>query len=79
MTKNEGSSILLERLSATLASYTDADCEIMLYENEAGTEVQLLKHVTGYITGRSPQNVNCVETAYALNVPCYSGFSNPIF
>lgn len=79
MTQNNNSSILLERLSATLTSYADEDCEIMLYEGKAGAEVQLLKHITGYITSRSPQNVDCVEKAYALNIPCYSGFSNPIF
>lgn len=78
ITKNEFSSVQLERLSATLAPYTDEDCEIMLYEGETGTEVKLLEHVTGYITSRSPQNVNCTENAYRLNVPCFSGFSSPI-
>lgn len=79
ITKNNLLELQIERLSDTLSLYEDADCQIMLYEGEEGVEQTLLKYTTGYITNRSPQNVDCVEKAYSLNIPCYSGFSTPVF
>jgi len=77
--KNDLAGVQIERLSETLSSFVDADCEIMLYEGEMGAEQKLLKYVTGYVTSRNSVNINCVEKAYALHLPCYSGFSSPIF
>lgn len=77
--KNDNSLSQFEKLTDILKPYSNENCQIMIYEGMLGAEEQLLHHITGYITGRSPQNVNCSESAYVLGVPCYSGFSKPIF
>ena len=69
----------IERIYETLDEFSEADCQIMIFEGKAGTEEKLLEYTTGYITSRSKLNVNSVEVAYTLGVPCFSGFSLPIF
>lgn len=77
--KNNTYLLQTEKLLEILNSYTEEDCQIMLFEGTSGTEEQLLHYTTGYITSRSPLNLNCAEIAYALGVSCLSGFSKPIF
>ena len=77
--QNDYCSIEVDRVLKILNDYSEEDCHIMLFGGYSGTEEQLLNYITGYITSRSPLNLNCVEMAYMLGVSCFSGFSSPIF
>jgi len=77
--KDSNSMLQFEKLSSILESYSEEGCQIMIYEGPIGTEQQLLQHTTGYITNRSPLNLDCTEESFVLNIPVYSGFSKPVF
>ena len=69
----------IEKIYEILDEYSEEDCQVMIFEGKSGMEEKLLEYTTGYITSRSQLNVNSVEVAYTLGVPCFSGFSLPIF
>lgn len=69
----------IERIYEILDEFSEADCQIMIFEGKAGTEEKLLEYMTGYITSRSQLNVNSVEVAHTLGVSCFSAFRLPIF
>lgn len=77
--RDDNSGIQFEKLASVLETYENEECQIMIYEGATGIEEKLLEHVTGYITNRNARNLDCAEMAYVLGVPCYSGFSKPIF
>ena len=69
----------IEKIYEILEEYSETDCQVMIFEGKSGTEEKLLEYMTGYITSRSKLNVNSVEVAYTLGIPCFSGFNLPIF
>lgn len=77
--KNNSATLQFEKLTSVLEAYENEDCQIMIYEGTTGVGETLLAHVTGYITNRNSNNLNCAEAAHILGVPVYSGFSKPIF